>query len=392
MWHPKITVCLRATFVPLVLAAVATGCGQWRHRPEQVAYECVPRSATAKPPPFKGGPKLAGKSASHEERPEALRSAGLLALCAEGLVPVAKSVKPLDLRQQLEKGNPLIGRILMEKNTTLDSGERRAQIIRQNLRPFDSVYRKRNLESTQEPPPDPSGDCNGVNSFNTCYYYGSAAVQRDADGGGMTMHICSPAYDGSGGSGHTLDEIAVQGGDGDGNIVELGWNVSTSQYTNANPHLFVYHWKNWEGTCYDGCGWQQYSSTYFPGMDLGSLTGRQVYLGYVFWQGNWWAWFDNQWLGYFPGSEWDGKYARNSKIQWFGEVATHNGLPPRTDMGGGLFPANTSAPTMSTLCDVNAADWVCWYRDEQLPNATFPAYYDINRSGFGQTRYGGPGE
>ena len=392
MWQTETIGRLGIALGAFALASIMTGCGYWPPHHEQVAYDCVPRSSAVKPPPFDGGPKLAGKSASHEEKPEAMRPFGLKALCAEGLVPVAKSVKSADLRQQLEKGNPLIGRILMDKKATLDSAEQRAQIIRQSLHPFDAVYRKRNLDSGQEPPPDPSGNCNGVNNFGTCFYYGSAAVQRDADGGGMTMHICNPAYDGSGGSGHTLDEIAVQGGADDGNIVELGWNVSTSQYANANPHLFVYHWKNWQQTCYDGCGWQQFSSAYFPGMDLGAFAGKRVYVGYVFWQGNWWAWFDNQWLGYFPGSEWDGKYTRNAKIQWFGEVATHNGLPPRTDMGGGLFPSNTNAPTMSTLCDVNATDWVCWYRDEQLSGATFPTYYDISRSGFGQTRYGGPGE
>ena len=382
----------RIALSTLALGIVISGCSHWSRHDMQVAYECIPRSNTVKPPPFDGGPKLAGKGANHEENPVERRPIGSKPLCAEGTVPVAKGAKPLDLQQQIEKGNPLIGSILVDKKATLDATSVRAQVIRQNLRTFDSVYGKRRADREQEPPPDPSGKCNGVDNFGTCYYYGPAALQREADGGGMTMQICSPAYDGSGGSGHTLNEIAVHGGADDGNIVELGWNISTSQYTNANPHLFVYHWKNWQPTCYDGCGWQQYSSTYFPGMDLRGLVGRQVYVGYVFWEGNWWAWFDNQWLGYFPGSEWDGKYTRNAKIQWFGEVATHNGLPPKTDMGGGPFPSNANAPTMSTLCDVNATDWVCWYRDEQLLGTTFPAYYDISRSGFGQTRYGGPGE
>ena len=47
-------------------------------------------------------------------------------------------------------------------------------------------------------------------------------------------------------------------------------------------------------------GWQQYSNTYYPGQNIGSLVGREIYIGYVFWKGNWWASFDNQWIGYFP--------------------------------------------------------------------------------------------
>src|SRR5437879_3386846 len=100
-------------------------------------------------------------------------------------------------------------------------------------------------------------------------------------------------------------------------------------------------------------------------MSLNNIVGREVYIGYVFYQGNWWAWFDNQWLGYFPGSEWGGSYTRSAMIQWFGEIATDNGIPPGVQMGNGLFPSNASAAINRTLCDVDAAAWVCWYRDMQ---------------------------
>ncbi len=155
--------------------------------------------------------------------------------------------------------------------------------------------------------------------------------------------------------------------------------------------LFVFHWKDWVPTCYNACGWVQYSSTYFPGQSLVALKGKQVYVGYVFYQGNWWAWFDNQWLGYYPGTEWNGEYTLANTIQWFGEVSTHNGVPPKTDMGNGSFPAVGSAASMITLCDVVARDWVCWYRDQQMLSATVAADYDIARTGFGSVRYGGPG-
>ena len=84
-------------------------------------------------------------------------------------------------------------------------------------------------------------------------------------------------------------------------------------------------------------------------------------------------------MGYFPGSLWNGEYTKNSLVQWFGEVASLNGIPPKTQMGDGIFPPSPSAAHMFTLCDVDAKAWVCWIRDQQniAPPAT--AYYGINR-------------
>lgn len=346
------------------------------------AYRCSERAAKAKPPArlsprFRGTDKYQGKT----YQPIALQP-----LCPDGQVAEPTSTK--HFRPKTGKGNPLLGYV--ETRDFFDKNA--APAIRRSLRPFKQVYWKGAEKHHATPRPALPAACDGVPSFGSCYYYASAAFRRAADGGGMTMSIERPDYVSGDAGGHTLDEIAVQGGDRDGNIIELGWNVSTDQYGDANPHLFVFHWINWGPTCYDGCGWQQYSGTYFPGMDLSQIVGRQVYVGYVFFQGNWWAWFDNQWLGYFPGTEWGGAYTRSQLIQWFGEVSSSNGVPPRTDMGNGRFPADPAAATMFTLCDVDAAAWVCWYRDMQVLGATVPAYYDISRVGFGATRYGGPGE
>lgn len=347
-------------------------------------FKCVARTARAVPP--KQLPPVR-QGIDQKERARPSMPLVVMKLCPDGQVPVATPAKP-----NVAKGNPLIGPVEGEVKQFFGAPEEQGNVIRKQIRRPEDVYIYGPGGATKQPIlPDPPG-CNGISYYGSCFYYGAASYAREADGGGMNMTIERPAYDGSGGSGHSLDEIAIQGGTGNGNIIELGWNVSTSQYDNANPHLFVFHWINWGPTCYDTCGWQQYSATYHPGMDLGALVGRQVYIGYVWYEGNWWAWFDNQWLGYFPGSEWSEQYTRNTLIQWFGEVATANGIPPHTDMGNGLFPAASGAARNVTLCDVNAADWVCWYRDQQSWGATFPAYYDIDRSGFGATRYGGLGE
>lgn len=346
-------------------------------------FECVDRTATASPP-SQEPPKLVVEEGGSEKELEG--PVFTEPLCPDGQVPRGRAAAP-----NVAKGNPLIGPFDATAEAFFDSPEETSKQIREALRSDEEVHPFTFEGGEHEGLPDPPG-CNGIANFGSCFYYGSASYRRDADGGGMTMTVERPAYDGSGGPGHSLDEIAIQGGAGDGDIVELGWNVSTSQYTDANPHLFVFHWIGWAPTCYDTCGWKQYSPTYFPGMDLSQLVGREVYIGYVQYQGNWWAWFDNQWLGYIEGAAWGGAYTRNRLTQWFGEVATANGIPPNTDMGNGAFPAAAGAARNRTLCDVNATDWVCWIRDRQRWGATFPAYYDIDRTGFGATRYGGDGD
>jgi Neprosin len=390
---PTVVACLAALgLLALVIdasraARVVTSASREPSAPAQERrqeYKCVPRATTARPP-ARLSPmfRSLGKGEEKQYQPIALSP-----LCPEGQAAVPTSTT--HFYAKVPKGNPLLGPITDEKEFERDPGA----VVRKSVRPFNEVYSRGRQHHYSLAPfrPDPPPACDGMAYFGSCYYYGSAAFTRTADGGGMTMAIERPNYVSTGGGGHTLDELAVQGGTGNGNIIELGWNVSSDQYGDTNSHLFVYHWKNWVGTCYDGCGWQQYSGTYFPGMSLNNIVGREVYIGYVYYQGNWWAWFDNQWLGYFPGSEWSGAYTKSELLQWFGEVASSNGIPPRTDMGDGQLPSNPSAATNYTLCDVDAHAWVCFYRDLQSLSATRPAYYNISRTGFGRVRYGGPGE
>jgi hypothetical protein len=208
----------------------------------------------------------------------------------------------------------------------------------------------------------------------------------------MTFSVDAPAYVNNNAQGHTLDEISIQGGANDGNIVELGWIVSTDLYGSPDPHIFVYHWINGTGTCYDGCDWQQFSNTYYPGQNIKALKDHDIYIGYVFHQGNWWAWFDGQWLGYFSETLWPNGYSKTSLIQWFGEVATTSTYAPQIQMGTGVLPPPPSAAHMFTLCEADAKTWTCRVRDKQVPAApTVASYYDIRRVGVGMTRYGGPG-
>lgn len=376
----------------VLLASLMTKAAQAQQPAQPV--ECVKRSATATPPPHPAGPRRAAtkKGVGEQKNAEPVMKPA----CPEGQVPVTKQMQ-ID-RQVPPKGNPLLRPRSGNQRTVQPGG---LTVLPGDVRSFRDIYGGHPTKDNRAAPPGPPGPppgppggpaCAGVPSFGSCFYYGSAGLTRAADGGGMTMSVNRPAYDNSGGVGHSLDEIAVQGGTGNGNIVELGWLVSSEQNGDADPHIFVFHWKNWNQTCYNGCGWQQYSNTYFPGQNIKALIGREVYIGYVFYQGNWWAWFDDQWLGYFPGTEWNNAYTKSATLQWFGEVASQNGVPPKTQMGDGVLPPASNAAHMFTLCDVDAKAWVCWYRDQQSLTATVPKYYDIRRVGFGDTRYGGPGQ
>jgi hypothetical protein len=118
-----------------------------------------------------------------------------------------------------------------------------------------------------------------------------------------------------------------------------------------------------------------------------------LYIGWVHYRSAWWGWFNDQWLGSIPDSEWSGAYTKSELIQWYGEVSSNNGIPPKTHMGNGQFPAQKTAASMATLCDVDAKAWVCFYRDLQTTGATVVNYYDIlNHTSFGAVRYGGPGQ
>jgi hypothetical protein len=355
---------------------------------ETKRVECVKRVATIEPPRI----ELPGRRAYESKEQEIRPARRLKPVCPEGEVPVTAFPTP----KHFIKGNPMIGNYAAPGPAQRLPGA----VVNHLLLPFDQVYWKR--ERRPEPRSNSApgtGDppCDGVAWFGSCFYYSTASEQRTADGGGMTFLIENPAVDNSGDSGgHSIGEIAVMNMGTAGtnlNDVEMGFSVSPDQFGDNHPHLFVYHWINGNETCYNTCGWNQYSSTYSPGMDLSALVGQAVYIGWVHWHNAWWGWFNDQWLGYFNDSEWDGKFANTNQIQWYGEVASNNGIPPKTDMGDGQFPSQVTAANMDTLCDVDAQAWICWYRDQQSAGATRVNYYDIvNHSNFGAVRYGGPGQ
>jgi hypothetical protein len=204
------------------------------------------------------------------------------------------------------------------------------------------------------------------------------------DGGGVVTIVENPAISAAA-SIHSLFEIAVQGGTGNGDIVEIGWRKRSGD---ASPRLFVFHWEDWNPGCYNGCGWVQWNPSIVPGMVVNA--GTESYMGWVYYEGNWWAWYANQWVGYFPETLWAGGYNKANLVQWFGEV--HESDPtPETDMGNGLRAALAAAARFWYPCKVDAAAWVCWIDSTPSLTTLSVPWYTVQNVGGSAHRFGGPG-
>ena len=99
---------------------------------------------------------------------------------------------------------------------------------------------------------------------------------------------------------HSLCELAVQSEDLS-QIVEVGWTISPGINNNSfKPHLFVFHWINSQPTCYNGCGWVQISSKYYPGIELEVDSAASFRIKHD--DDAWWIGYNDEWMGYFPDS------------------------------------------------------------------------------------------
>jgi hypothetical protein len=144
---------------------------------------------------------------------------------------------------------------------------------------------------------------------------------------------------------HSLAEMALESLDS-GQIVEVGWTVDRLLNGDSLPHLFVFHWVDGNGSCYNGCGWQQVSQTRYPGMVV-SLTREPQQAIYRYFNGGWWVFYQSEWIGFFPARLWTVDFSTAGLVQWFGEVAGR--AKPDSQMGDGLLPPQLNAAFMANL-------------------------------------------
>jgi hypothetical protein len=247
---------------------------------------------------------------------------------------------------------------------------------------YTSDRGSRSTSRTSVVPPAPGGigalaePVPGQNRVN--YFYSSAYQFAETDGSYGNLVISKPKLADE--DYHTLAEIAVQSADGQ-QIVEVGWSVDRAVNGDDDPHLFVYHWVDRKESCYNGCGFINYSKNAWPGMTLPEGVSKRF--GIQYFNGAWWIAYDSEWIGYFPDSLWDGDFTRSGLIQWFGEVAASS-AEPCTQMGNGLEAENLSAARIGSISLLNGPDTVIQTKAQSK-------YYTAVKASDRTMRYGGPG-
>ena len=139
--------------------------------------------------------------------------------------------------------------------------------------------------------------------------------------------------------------------------VEAGWINYPNQI--KAPHLFTYFTTvgyTSEGDnigCWNrGCGgWVQVDKQIYPGVAFARLSQEdgaqyELEIGYTLFEGNWWLWVLDRYIGYYPGSLF-AKGVDKSKtlgggsnqINFYGEVFNSETGVTTTDMGSGHLPS-----------------------------------------------------
>lgn len=263
------------------------------------------------------------------------------------------------------------------------------RVLRAKYSPKGYVSKKRTLRSsrtTVAPQPPVAAPTPGAAvARNVKYHYSSAYQYTESDGTYANLVIGKPFL--AKNDFHTLAEIAVRTADGE-QTVEVGWTIDRGVNGDEEPHLFVYHWVDGKESCYNACGFQQYSKTVFPGDKLAEGTAKRM--GIQFFNNAWWIAFDSEWIGYYPADLWAGKFTRAGLIQWFGEVAS-SGMEPCSAMGTGVVATDDAqAARFGTISLLNSKDAPMITMNPSSPGRDKPIYPAV-RSTDRTFRYGGPG-
>lgn len=227
--------------------------------------------------------------------------------------------------------------------------------------------------------PAPSSSTTGP--ARVFYLYNVGGQMAETDGFYVNVTIGRPALGRA--DYHTLAELALQSADGR-QIVEVGWNVDRVVNGDDDPHLFVYRWVNRAPSCYNGCGFVQYSRNIKPGDTLAYGVGKRFGIQYA--GGAWWIAFDSEWIGYFPEQLWldaGVSFNRSGLIQTFGEVAAASERPC-TQMGTGQSADTTGSAAMGSVAFLNGPE-------VNLNVRSTTDLYPVRPLSSRTFRYGGPG-
>lgn len=137
---------------------------------------------------------------------------------------------------------------------------------------------------------------------------------------------------------------------------------------------------------YNGFGFVPTVATGGPGTAL--VPGSVHQLRILHSQDKWWI-ADNTWIGYFSDSLWPqgavngSNFTQGTMTQWFGEVASPS-PSPCSQMGNGLFAANTGAARIDGMGEYNGSS------DQPSVFSTSRENYTATADGVSSVRFGGP--
>jgi hypothetical protein len=246
-----------------------------------------------------------------------------------------------------------------------------------------TTFLKNETTDVAPPAPPPAGStvkaAKAAAEVNYLYNVGSQAALTDGIYTNVTIgkpELAAADY-------HSLGELALQSADGN-QIIEVGWTVDRLVNGDDDPHLFVYHWVNRQTSCYNGCGFQAYSTNVTAGATLSYDVTKKF--GIQFFDNAWWIAFDSEWIGFFPATLWSLagiSFNKSGLVQVFGEVAASS-AKPCTEMGNGLTPDNENAAKMASITYLNGPTVTMNIRSTT-------DVYAVNALSLRTFRYGGPG-
>lgn len=152
--------------------------------------------------------------------------------------------------------------------------------------------------------------------------------------------------------------VPVAGGGTTSQTLEAGWINYPNQV--SAQHIFTYfttcgyaqQGANIGGWNRDQAGWVQVDATVFPGYAFSQIatdggTQYDLNIQYQLYQGNWWLWVVNSWIGYYPANVFTKGVSSGSTLEtsasslnWYGEIYNSETAETTTDMGSGEL-ANT---------------------------------------------------
>jgi hypothetical protein len=185
---------------------------------------------------------------------------------------------------------------------------------------------------------------------------------------------------------------------------EAGWQNYPAMYGSENSALFIY----WTADGYNrtGCynltcrAFVQTNSSFHLGVgftNYSTIAGPQyeIRLQYLLYQGNWWLRIANTWIGYYPGSIYQGgQLSRNSNLLEFGSESVGTTVWPGEGSGLWANEGYSYAAYQRLLYYVNTSGTSVW--DSPVAYVPSPHCYSVTTPSFSSSwgtffYFGGPG-